>query len=261
LGTYASQATNGSGSDQHADTDGDVGSNGDITLDQNSHVWGDANCGPDGTTTVLGNAVVAGSTTPAPEALELEPIVVPSYASNGDKTISANSTIAAGNYYWPTFVCNTNKTVTLTGPSTIVVNNFTLRGGSAFVIDPTNGPVTLYVIDNFVLNSNSQMYSTRYYPGDLRVNMISDNIADPDVAIVLDTIDFASNTKMWAALYAPNALLTINSNFALYGALIARQVDLDSNAFIHYDESLAADLGSNTTDWQKVACRKVTCED
>lgn len=258
--SYAAQAVNGAGSDQHANSDGDVGSNGNITMDQNSKVWGDAACGHESTISILVNAFVTGSTTPASEPMALDPIVVPAYASAGNMTITADTTIAAGDYYWPDFVCDNNRTVTLTGPSNIVVNNFELLAGASFVVDPTSGPVNLYVIDNFELNSNSQLYSTRYYPGDLRVNLVSDNIADPDVAIVLDTIDFASNTKMWGALYAPNALVNIDSNFELFGSLIAREVDLDSNGFVHFDEDLAADLGSLTFEWQKVACRKVACD-
>lgn len=257
-GTYAAQAVNGSGTDQHASVNGDVGSNGNITLDQNSQVWGDATCGPSGSTVLLVNAEVTGSQLPSSEPMALDPILVPTYASSGDMSIAANTTIAAGDYYWPNFVCNNNRTVTITGPANIVVNNFRLRSGAQFVVDASAGPVNLYVIDNFVLNSNSLLYSTNYVPGDLRVNLVSDNIADPDVTITLDTIDFASNTKMWGALYAPNALITINSNFELFGALIARQVDLDSNGFIHYDESLASDLGALTTEWQKVAFRKVS---
>ena len=259
--TWATQAVNGSGTTQHASSNGDVGSNGDIQVDQNVKVWGDVACGPESTTTVLGNAQVSGSTAPADSPLTLEPIVVPSYASSGNKTINANTTIASGNYYWPNFTVNASKSVTITGPANVVVNNFQLKSNANFKVDWTNGPVNLYVIDNFILNSNAMMYSTRYRPADLRVNLVSDNIADPGVAVTLDTINFASNSQLYGALYAPNALININSNFQIFGAVIARQLDLDSNSWIHYDESLAADLGLLTTEWEKVACRKVTCAD
>ena len=64
-----------------------VGSNADIDLFQNSSVHGDAVCGPTSTTTVNGNATVSGSTTPAPDLVELPPIVVPTYASSGALTM------------------------------------------------------------------------------------------------------------------------------------------------------------------------------
>src|SRR5262249_52591214 len=71
LGSYASQATNGSGSNTYALTNGDVGSNGDITMDQNAKVWGDAIPGPSHAATISGNAFVTGNTLPSPTQLDM----------------------------------------------------------------------------------------------------------------------------------------------------------------------------------------------
>jgi hypothetical protein len=97
LGTYASQAVHGSGSNMYALANGDVGSNGDVGLDQNAKVWGDGTPGPGHTTSVLGNAVLTGSTTAAPLPMEMPTIVVPTYASSGNLTVNSNTTIATGN--------------------------------------------------------------------------------------------------------------------------------------------------------------------
>src|SRR5262245_14320890 len=65
LNSYPSQKVNGSGSNAYANTNGDVGSNGNITMDSNIDVYGDASPGPSGVVTGdLGN--ITGSTTPSP---------------------------------------------------------------------------------------------------------------------------------------------------------------------------------------------------
>jgi hypothetical protein len=72
----------------------------------------------------------------------------------------------------------------------------------------------------------------------------------------VDLLDFDSNAKMYASIYAPNALVEINSNFELFGALMAKELILDSNCKIHYDESLAeADIYS-TTNFEVIGWRE-----
>ena len=55
LGTYASQQINGVGQQRLSLSNGDVGSNGDIDMSQNSAVHGDAVPGPTATASVTGN--------------------------------------------------------------------------------------------------------------------------------------------------------------------------------------------------------------
>jgi hypothetical protein len=51
-------------------------------------------------------------------------------------------------------------------------------------------------------------------------------------------VDFESNAKLFGTIYAPSASIVINSNFELFGSLVARAVHLDSNSRIHFDEAL-----------------------
>jgi hypothetical protein len=82
----------------------------------------------------------------------------------------------------------------------------------------------------------------------LSFQLLSDNIVDPLQLVDVDLLDFDSNAKMYASIYAPNALVEINSNFELFGAVMAKELILDSNCKIHYDESLAdADIYSTST--------------
>jgi hypothetical protein len=57
-------------------------------------------------------------------------------------------------------------------------------------------------------------------------------------------------------VYAPHALINIDSNFELFGSLVAQQVDLDSNSRIHFDEALLTsgenDGGFTTLCWREL---------
>jgi hypothetical protein len=111
------------------------------------------------------------------------------------------------------------------------------------------------VYDDFVLSSNAQMYALDFNPDKVQVNLESDNVIDPDVTVELDVIDFDSNTKIFGTIYAPNAHIEVDSNLELFGAMMARSIDLDSNARVHYDENLARARSDGSVVWQQVAWR------
>ncbi|MBL8862461.1 MAG: hypothetical protein JNK02_10675 [Planctomycetes bacterium] len=261
LGTYASQAVNGSGSSAYALGNGHVGSNGAVHLDQNAKVWGDAIAGPNHTTTVLGNAVVTGSTAPASAPMDLPSISVPTYTAYGSVSFNANTTIPSSNRTYANVVVGNNRTLTVNGPASLVMSNLTLRSGSRVVIDPTNGPVEIYVIDSFVMNSNSQMYPTSYRPEHFSLKLLSDNVINPEVNVQLDTVDFDSNSSIHGTIYAPDAAITFDSNFELFGAIIARSIDIDSNSRFHFDEALTDALAMGDPTFETVCWRDIPLTD
>ncbi len=254
-GTYASQAVNGSGADQHALSNGDLGSNGNVIAESNVKVWGNANSGPNSTTTVTGNAQISGSTTPMAEPIALPPIVVPSIPWTSPLTVPGIMNLAAGDHGYSNLTID--GTLNLTGPARIVVGTFRIRSNAELIVDATNGPVEIWVIHDFLINSNSMIRSTTYSPADIAVNLLSDNIINPEIEVDVDedAVDFDSNAKMYGTIYAPNAHLEVDSNFELFGSMVASSIDLDSNCKIHFDESLAAARDDETFTWQRVACR------
>ena len=52
------------------------------------------------------------------------------------------------------------------------------------------------------------------------------------------------------------AFVEIESNFELFGALIARRLHLDSNSKIHFDESLLDEDEDSETELQAVLWRR-----
>jgi hypothetical protein len=155
---------------------------------------------------------------------------------------------------------NPNNQLTIVGPASIVVTNLELRNGARIVVDATLGPVEFYVIDDFIMNSNSAIYSTQHHPLDIRLNLLSDNVINPDVTVQLDVLEFESNTNLHGIVYAPNAEVVIDSNFQLYGSLVARRIDLDSNVGIHFDEALLTAAATGMQAYETVCWRDIPYE-
>ena len=257
LGTYVSQAVNGSGSFKYARTNGDVGSNGDVSLDQNAKVWGDAVAGLLHTTTVLGNAIVSGSTATATADVEFPAVTVPTYTIYGSLTVSSSLNMSSSNRAYSTLRVGSNKTLTIEGPANIVASSLILNSGASIRIDDEDGPVVFYVLDNFIMNSNSQIKPNSLEPLGVRLNLLSDNVINPEVTVQLDTVDFDSNSKIWGVVYAPNARVVLDSNFELYGSLMARSLDIDSNATFHFDEALVDATASGVPVYETVCWREL----
>jgi hypothetical protein len=256
-GTYVTEATNGTGSNQYAHTNGDVGSNGDISMNQNSKVWGDAIAGPDHGTTVLGNAFVTGSTIAASADLTMPTITVPTYTNFGALSVTSNTTIAASNRTYSNLVVKANKTLTINGPANIVMTNLTMNSGSAITIDPTGGPVNLWIIDNFVMDSNTMIASSDKKAKNVKINLLSDNVINPEVNVQLDVVTLASNSKIYGTILAPNAAVVINSNFELFGSILARSIALNSNATFHFDEALLSATANGAPTYETVCWREL----
>jgi hypothetical protein len=211
-------------------------------MDSNIGVYGDAHPGPAGTVSGSGLGNITGSIAPMPAVIDLPDIVVPTIASSGNLTVSGPFSLASGDYHYDSLVVENNKTLVVNGPATIVVGDFKLKSGSDLLIDATNGPVEFYVLGDFILNSNTNIASTTQDPLSASFNLLSDNILDPgvDVLFAADIVDFDSNSRMFGTIYAPSAEIKIDSNFELFGSLVARRVGLHSNSRIHFDEQLAA---------------------
>ena len=258
LGDYASQATNGSGADLHAGSDGHVGSNRGLQLDANAQVWGNATPGPGHSTVLTGNAEVTGTTTPAVSQLEMPALNVPTYTSYGNLSVNgAGVVIPSDNRTYGQVLIRSNRTLTLTGPSTIVMSSLRMEGGAQILVDATNGPVTIYVLDNFILDSNAVIRSNDYKPENVRINLLSDNVASPEISVHIDTVDFNSNSMIYGILFAPNARIVLDSYFTLYGSLMARSIDVDSNSTFHFDTDLINSTSNGAFTYETLSWREL----
>ena len=243
LGTYESQATNKNGNDTWANEKGDVGSNANIYVSQNSGIHGNATPGVSKSVVLSGSAQIAGSTLPAKTAFVMPTLAVPSASSmSGDMLINGTQSLGPGVYYLNSLTLKSNSQLNVTGPVTFIVGSLELKSNSKLLIDAAGGGAEFFVHGDFELQSNTLLAATDYNPKNLAVNLKGNNVIDPSVDVDIDEdleIGFNSNSKMYGTLFAPKALIEIRSNFELYGSLMARRLMVSSNSMIHYDESLS----------------------
>jgi hypothetical protein len=256
-GAYA--ATSGSGSSAYDESNAALGSNNDVEASQNVKIWGDILCGPSGSVTLLGNTQHSGSWGQAGAVVELPDIVLPSVVQAGTINTGTNSTtvIPSGDLGFTDFVVGKNAKVVVTGPATIVCGTFEIKSGSEVIIDDSNGPVEFFVEEDFLINSNTFVGSLDLEPADVAFNLLTDNIIDPvlEVNVDSDEMAFDSNAVIHGTVYAPYASVLIDSNFELFGSVVAKELHLDSNSKIHYDEALADSAKLSTSSWEIVGWR------
>jgi hypothetical protein len=240
-GTYASQEVV-SGPSGYALSSGDIGSNGSITVDDNTIVHGDAVPGPTGTVTIKKSAQITGLTNPASEPKELPPLVIPTIPNSGPLEVAGGDThvLSSGSYNFDSLLLNATSELVVHGPATLVFGSAELESQTSIIVDAQNGPVEIFVEGDFIMNSNTLIASTTYSPLDIQLYLNSDNVIDPGVDVDLDVVDFDSNAQFFGTIYAPNANIVINSNFELFGAVVAYDLHLDSNSEVHFDEALAS---------------------
>jgi hypothetical protein len=83
----------------------------------------------------------------------------------------------------------------------------------------------------------------------------------PEVTVQLDTVTIASNSAIYGCVYAPEARIMLSSNFSLYGALMSRSLDLNSNCNFHYDEHLMQSMSDGTYTYEMVSWRSIPFRD
>lgn len=232
-GSYSSQVTNKHKGTNYAGDSGTVGSNADITSSSNVKIFGDATPGPTGSVTTDSNVYISGSTAPASAPVALPAVTVPTVAYSGNyvKTSNGTFTIASGDYHFGKFELNSNTVLNIVGPATLVVDEFILDSNVQVFCDTASGPVEIYGTGDFTISSNASLKPLNESPGDVSIQLSSTGSA---------TIDLNSNGGLWATIYAPQADVVLDSNFILYGAAIAKSLLINSNAQVHYDESLGS---------------------
>lgn len=252
-GTYASQATSTDGDgNAFAFENGDIGSNGNVTVGGTSFIHGDAVAGPSKSTTLGVNAEVSGSTTPASSPTPLPPVVyappaIPATVfSETGKAGTLN--VGAGDYHFSTFTLGGGKIIKITGEVTLYVDgDFKIGGTAAIEIEPgakltikqgPGGTVDVDVLGTGFVNKDQ-----------LPTSLLIESSSSGQVKLA-GTADF------YGAIYAPDAAIVMNGTSDTYGALIGNSVTTVGTADFHYDEALGL-LGGGAPTYDLVSWQEL----
>ncbi len=254
-GSYASQLGS-SGLNNHAKGNGDIGGNQSIDLSGSSSVWGKGVPGVGYAVALSGSAAISGSTNPALKPVKLPPIEVPSIATSG-AFVASTAPLASGQYHFSSLEVPAGVELTIQGPAQIVLDSCLIQAGAHFIVDPSAGPVEVFVLGSLHLETGAQMFATTHAPEDLLINLVGDNLADPTIVFDFDSAGTAADTKIWGTLYAPNAQLDLAGEFELFGSVVAKELAVGGNSKLHFDEALKSGSASPSDDWLRLAWRRL----
>ncbi len=228
LGDYATQLAAGGGG--YVGDGAVVQTNGALAVASSTAIYGDAHPGANSTLTVAGSSTVTGSMEAMPETRVMPPVVTPVIASGGAYATSAlGEVLPSGDYNYSSLRINTGDSLTLTGPSRVVLGDWILRSNTAFHIDSAGGVVEIYISGNVDLASNSSITTSSASAIPLALYFTG----GPTQVASLN-----SNSEFHGTIYAPEGRVEVSSNFEVFGAIAAKQIECNSNVQIHFDEAL-----------------------
>jgi hypothetical protein len=144
--------------------------------------------------------------------------------------LSGNSTIkltASGAY----ITTNQGTTFIATTGGNFIVNSISLSGNAQIQIDPSAGPVNIYVQGtapgNDAISLTGNGVSGVVKPSDFRIYYGGSK-----------NTHIGGNGALRGVIYAPNSDFTQHGNGELYGAVVANHMNFVGNATFHYDVAL-----------------------
>jgi len=214
------------------DTNGDVGTNGDITATGSAHIYGDAGTGDTGTfsdTSKVSGSIEHENDVNLP--LTSVPASLGGLSSGG--TINSTTTITAGDHKYLSISLSSKDTVTIVGPANIYLTGATaikVSGQAQVVISSSSaGPVNIYFDGDIDLTGQGVVNNTKL-PS--QFILYGTNAASQDVKM-------AGQDDFYGAIYAPTAVMNLSGQGALFGSFIGDTVDISGQGGVHYDEQLA----------------------
>ncbi|MEK7204622.1 MAG: hypothetical protein AAB254_03860, partial [candidate division NC10 bacterium] len=187
---------------------GNIGGNGDITLEQNTAITGSVSAGDAIHDTASG--VTISGTRPPLAAAKSFPSITPSTTPTSGLSIGNNATVnlTAGTYYYTTINIGNNSSITTSG-----------------------GPVTIYVTGEVDIGNSVTIGAN---PG-TNLEIIA-KIYGADTS----SVEFeAGNTfTFYGSFYGKNTDVDLGNDAKIYGSMLARTIKMGNNAKIHYDLAL-----------------------
>jgi Tfp pilus assembly protein PilX len=243
--SYDSTAALVGGSPAKSNSNGNVGTNGNLTEGGGATINGSlstprigvgaCSAGNVDALTSGGGATVTGGIVKLPQAVVLPPPAAPNPLPPTTAYNGNNQTLLDGASVGDVTV-NANKTLTLCAPGltcTITVNTISLSGNATLQI---LGTVILKVADQGNVSN----------PIDFRGGAVTNASFDPAHFQVdyagTGGVQLNGGSQTSAMVYAPNAAVTFNGGGDFYGAVVGQTVKDTGGAKVHYDRHLATEF-------------------
>ncbi len=223
-----------------------VNSNGEVIVESAllnpAIVHGDAHPGPGQSVTVEPGGSVTGSTLPRKSVVALPDLEEPALTSKGDVSLARGSmTFPTGEIRYDRVVLRDGQALTLTGPSTVVLDHLTLEPGAELVINSEEGVVTLYVGDSIDVGEGAQIRSLQADPVGFVMLIGADEPVDVDGDGTLDDpYSFSPTGQLDGFVFSPYNDFVAPADLHLRGGVVAQRLVLEPGSRLSYDHALRA---------------------
>lgn len=226
LGAYASQAINGPdvGGNMYAGENARIGCNGIIKLAGSAQVHGDAVIGPAGTFDLGGG--LYGDTTRLSSPIVLDSIPASEMAgAQATNDAATNMRLTGGAVYDPV----TNALTSSNADDSMIFSSGTYYFSSALikgtlVIEP--GAQVFIYTDGVWDGSGGSIVNPDGVPSNLHIYSTG------------SVFNITGGSAVCAAVYAPEAVMTVSGGSEFYGSLIGKTYDNGGGTNLHFDEAL-----------------------
>lgn len=229
LGSYTDQA------DGTANVLGRLGSNGTITLIDGASnlvttVLGDVAPGPAGSVVVVGNPTVAGTSAPSLTAttLPLLNVPTPTLLPAISHAAGVPLVLPGGSWGLTHLGLLQDAEVTIQGPAQVVIQGIDVADGASLTLDTQGGPIQLYVTGDIDIAAGASVTTTEQVPSRLRLYVDGEA-----------SVDLRGPSQFYGLIYAPEGTISLESEFEVFGGLVAGELSLEDGARLHYDVALA----------------------
>lgn len=213
-------------------SDGDLGTNGDITVSgSGTTVNGDASAG--GTVTAPDGAVT-GAVTNSIAPVEFSPVTPcgPPYWNGATPAITATT----GSYRYvssPTTSPNYGElSLSATDSVTLAAGTYCFKSVNSLGEITVNGAVTIYLTDISSFGGNG-IVNTTADPSKLKIYSSYTSTTSASGLTVT-----AAGTQSYMSIYAPSANVNLTGNSNFYGSVVGKTVGITGGAQFHYDKKL-----------------------
>lgn len=182
-----------------------IGTNGTVSLGNNTDVHGSVQLGPTGNLSIGNNSDVTGSQTQLPAPMEYPPTEAPTVASAGTLNVGSNQTVTLsdGTHNYSKIIIDNGGTLTFSGSATV------------------------YVTEGLSLSNNASLVAYNNVPGNLRLRLHG--------AISFDT---GNNPLIIADVYGPAAKFQAGNNLDFRGAMAVAEISVGTDANFYYDSRI-----------------------
>ncbi len=221
VSTDSYNASIGSYGSQTPGTSGYVASNGTVTLHNQVTVSQDVYMLAGQTLSVNGGSVY-GSRNAVASAIVWPTPSAGSYATTNDNgsiglpATGANASFSGGTFAVP--------------PGHYYLNSFSMSGGTINI----SGPTTIYMNGPFTF-SGGNLNVLSGHPSDLMI-----------YTVTASSVSISGGSPVFADIQAPTSTISISGLSNLYGRVIGKSLDFNSECGVHYDTSLPAVTGAST---------------